>query len=152
MASTTLAPFLALLQLVPTSPTLSSYPFPSSSPFESFNDWGGGDKTNPSPGRSPKQPLPGTGLYDPLYGRQAYPEFNSFHQEVGQISPREELFSCYPRPPLIVELRYCSRFRPRSRSQLIFIYVSPPPSPCAIRPCHPYYSMRLALILSRGGQ
>ena len=103
MASTTLASFLALLQLVPTSPILSSCPFPSSSPFESFNDWGGGDKTNPSPGRSPKQPLPGIGLYDPLYGRQAYPELNSFHQEVGQISTREELFSCYPRPPLIVE-------------------------------------------------
>ena len=36
----------------------------------------GGDKTIPSPGRSPKQPLPGIGLHDPLHGRQARPEFN----------------------------------------------------------------------------
>ena len=28
---------------------------------------GGGDTTIPSPGRSPKQSLPGIGLHDPLY-------------------------------------------------------------------------------------
>ena len=59
---------------------------------------GGGDTTIPSPGRSPKQPLPGIGLHGPLHGREACPEFNSFHQEVGQISPREGLFSCRPFP------------------------------------------------------
>ena len=35
----------------------------------------GGDTTIPSPGRSPKQPLPGIGLQDPLHGRQACPEY-----------------------------------------------------------------------------
>ena len=34
----------------------------------------GGDTTIPSPGRSPKQLLPGIGLQDPLHGRQACPE------------------------------------------------------------------------------
>ena len=64
----------------------------------------------PSPGRSPKQPLPGIGLHDPLHGREACPEFNSFNQRVGQIYSREGLFSyrlfpkrgrvCYiPAPP-----------------------------------------------------
>ena len=53
---------------------------------------GGGDTTTLSPGRSPKQPLPGIGLHDPLHGRQACPKFNSFHEGVGQISPREVLF------------------------------------------------------------
>ena len=48
----------------------------------------GGDTTIPSPGRSPKQPLPGVGLHDPLHGRQACPESNSFHQGVSQIYPR----------------------------------------------------------------
>ena len=57
---------------------------------------GGGDTTIPSPGRSPKQPLPGIGLHDPLYGRQACPKCSSFLQRVGQISPREGLFSCRP--------------------------------------------------------
>ena len=59
---------------------------------------GGRDTTIPSPGRSPKQPLPGIGLHDPLHGRQACPEFNSLHQGVGQISPREGLLSCRPLP------------------------------------------------------
>ena len=70
----------------------------------------GGDTTIPSPGRSPKHPLPGIGLHDPLHGRQACPEFKSFHQGVGQICPRSGLFSgrslskrrqiCYiPSPP-----------------------------------------------------
>ena len=48
----------------------------------------GGDTTIPSPGRSSKQLLPGIGLHDPLHGRQACPEFNSFHQRVGQKCPR----------------------------------------------------------------
>ena len=48
---------------------------------------GGGDTTVPSPGRSPIQPLPRIGLHDALHGRQACPEFSSFHQGVGQISP-----------------------------------------------------------------
>ena len=48
----------------------------------------GGDKTISSPGRSPKQPLSGIGLHDPLHGRQAYPEFIAFDQGVGQICPR----------------------------------------------------------------
>ena len=70
----------------------------------------GGDTMIPSPGRSPKQPLPGIGLHDPLHGREACPEFNSFNQRVGQIYSREGLFSyrlfpkrgrvCYiPAPP-----------------------------------------------------
>ena len=65
---------------------------------ECFNDWGGGDTTIPSPGRPPKQPLPGIELHHPLHSRQDCPEFNSFHQEVGQISPREGLFSCRSLP------------------------------------------------------
>ena len=52
------------------------------------------DTTIPSLRRSSKHPLPGIGLNDPLHGRQACPEFNSFHQGVGQVSPREGLFSC----------------------------------------------------------
>ena len=57
---------------------------------------GGEDMTIPSLGRSPKEPLPGIGLHDPLNGRQACPEFYSFHQGVGQISSREGIFSCRP--------------------------------------------------------
>ena len=45
-----------------------------------------------SSGRSSKQPLPEIGLHDPLRGRQACPKFSSFHEGVGQISPREGLF------------------------------------------------------------
>ena len=56
----------------------------------------GGDTTIiPSPGRSSKQPLSGIGLHDPLHGRQACPEFNSFHQGVDQRCPRERPFSCH---------------------------------------------------------
>ena len=54
---------------------------------EGFNDWRGEDTTISSPGRSPKQPLPGIGLYGPLLGRQACLEFIAFDQ-VGQICPR----------------------------------------------------------------
>ena len=59
---------------------------------------GVGDTTIPSQGWSTKQSLPGIGLHDPLHGRQACPEFTSFHQGVGQICPREGLFSCRPLP------------------------------------------------------
>ena len=48
----------------------------------------GGDTTIPSPWRSPKQSLLGIGLHDPLDGRQACLELNSFYQGVGQICPR----------------------------------------------------------------
>ena len=57
--------------------------------FECFNDWGRGNTTASSPRRSPKQPLPGIGLHDPVYGWQACPELNSFHRGAGKISPRE---------------------------------------------------------------
>ena len=70
----------------------------------------GGDTTIPSPGRSPKPPLPGIGLQHPLHGRQTCPEFNLFHQGVGNICPRLGLCPCrLPKrgqicyiPPLIV--------------------------------------------------
>ena len=48
----------------------------------------GGDKTISPPGRSPRQPLPGTELQYPLQGRQACPEFIACDQGVGQIYPR----------------------------------------------------------------
>ena len=51
-----------------------------------------------SPERSPKQPLPGIGLHDPLHDRQACPKLNSFNQGVGQISLRGGLLSCRPLP------------------------------------------------------
>ena len=60
---------------------------------------GGGDTTIPSPGRSPKQkttPSRDIGLPYPLHGRRACPEFNSFHQGVGQISPQEGYFCAVP--------------------------------------------------------
>ena len=71
---------------------------PFTRPRECFNDWGGRGYDDSVPGRSPKQPLPGIGLHDPLHDRQACPKFNSFHQEIGQISPREGLVSCRPLP------------------------------------------------------
>ena len=52
--------------------------------------------TIPSPGRSPKQPLPGIRLHDPLHGRQACPEFNSFHYELVQICPGKGYFRAVP--------------------------------------------------------
>ena len=55
-----------------------------------------GDTTVPSPGRSPKESLWGVGLNDPLHGRQACPEINSFRQGVGQICPRDGQFSRIP--------------------------------------------------------
>ena len=58
----------------------------------------GGDTTISSPGRSPKQPLPGMELHHPLHGRQACPEFIAFDQGVSQICPRQGLFSCRSLP------------------------------------------------------
>ena len=49
---------------------------------------GGGDTMFPSPGMTPKQPLPGIGLHDPLHGRQACHELNSFRERAGQMSPQ----------------------------------------------------------------
>ena len=46
---------------------------------KSFNDWMGRGYTDSVPGVSPKQPLPGVGLHDPLHGWQACPELNSVH-------------------------------------------------------------------------
>ena len=43
----------------------------------------GRDTTNSSPGGSPKQPLPGIRMHDPLHGRQACPEFIAFDQGNG---------------------------------------------------------------------
>ena len=89
----------------------------------------GGDTTIPSPGRSPQKTLPGIRLHDTLYGRQACPELNSFHQGIGQISPREGLFSCHPVP---------------KRGQ---IYDIPPPPPIVERLAphrHSWYLFRCA--------
>ena len=76
--------------------------FPTTSiggaPGECFNDWGGRGYDDSVPGMTPKQPLPGIRLHDPLHGRQVCPEFNSFHQGLGQINPSEGLFSCRPLP------------------------------------------------------
>ena len=48
----------------------------------------GEDTTISSSGRSPKQPLPGMRLHDPLHGRQACPKLIAFDQGVGQMCPR----------------------------------------------------------------
>ena len=48
----------------------------------------GGDTVISSPGMSPKLPLPGIKLHNPLHGRQACPEFIAFDQGGGQICPR----------------------------------------------------------------
>ena len=79
----------------------------------------GGDTTVPSPGMARKQPLPGIRLHDALHDRQACPEFNSFHQGVGQISPPEMLFSCCPLS---------------KRGQVCYI---PPPPPQSLNDSHP---------------
>ena len=52
----------------------------------------GGNMTISSPGRSPKQPLPGMRLHDSLHGRQACPIFIAFDQGVGQICPGRGYF------------------------------------------------------------
>ena len=60
---------------------------------ESFNDWGGRGYDDSALGEVTKTAPPGIGLHDPLHGRQACPEFNSFHQGIGKITPPlEELF------------------------------------------------------------
>ena len=47
--------------------------------IESVSTIGGdGDTTNSSPGRSPKQPLPGIGLHDPLHGGRCQTSFSLF--------------------------------------------------------------------------
>ena len=58
----------------------------------------GGETTISSPARSPKQPLPGMRLHDPLHGRQACPEFIAFDQGVSQTCPRLGLFSYHSLP------------------------------------------------------
>ena len=58
-----------------------------------------GDTTIPSPGRSPKQPLPEIGLHDPLHGRQACPEFNSFHKGSVKYVPGRGYFRAVPPKP-----------------------------------------------------
>ena len=68
--------------------------------------------TTSSPGRSPKPPLPGIGIHDPLDGRQACPEFITFDQGSGKVCPRYGLFLC--------------RFLPK-RGQMCYI-LSPPQS------------------------
>ena len=47
----------------------------------------GGDTAISFPGMSPKLPLPGIRLHNPLHGRQACPEFIAFDQGDGQICP-----------------------------------------------------------------
>ena len=58
----------------------------------------GEETTISSPGRSPKQPLPGMRLHDPLHGRQACPEFIAFDEGVSQTCPRLGLFLCHSLP------------------------------------------------------
>ena len=77
---------LAMLQLK--DDVLTLFAEEVSKKYTHIDYWGGGDTTIPSPGRSPKQPLPGIGLHDPLHGRQACPELNSFYQRIGKICPR----------------------------------------------------------------
>ena len=48
----------------------------------------GGETTISSPGRPPKQPLPGTGLHDPLHGRQACPTSHSTRRLVKYVPSR----------------------------------------------------------------
>ena len=69
----------------PRAVILTFYPGSHVGPKRSPTIGEGGDRTISSPGRSPKQPLPGIGLHGPLHGRQACPEFIAFDQGVGQI-------------------------------------------------------------------
>ena len=76
-----------------------------------------GDLTIPSPGISPEQSLQETGLHDPLHGRQACSESNSFHIIVGLVKhvPRRgyrravpsqngDKFAISPPPPFVKRL------------------------------------------------
>ena len=78
----------------------------------------GGDTTISSPERSPKQPLPGMRLHDPLHGRQACPEFIASDQELVKYvsgrgyfravpSQNGDKYVTSPPPPPIVELVGC---------------------------------------------
>ena len=64
--------------------------------LESFNDWGGAGIRDSVPGRSPKNHLPGIGLHDPLHGRQACPEIDSFHQGLVNNVPGRGYFRVVP--------------------------------------------------------
>ena len=72
-----------------------SLPAPSMAPTsESFNDWGAGeDSTVPSARISTEELLHGIGLHYHLHGGQAWYELNSFHKGVGQMCPRQGMFS-----------------------------------------------------------
>ena len=78
----------------------------------------GGDTTISSPGRSPKNPLPGIGLHDPLHDRQACPEFIAFNQGVGQIYmfPVGAIFVPFP-----------------SKTGTNLLHPRPPPQPLRVR-------------------
>ena len=79
----------------------------------------GGDTTFSSQGRSPKPPLQGIGLHDPLHGRQACPKLISFDQGVwSNMSPVEAIFMPFlpktgtnllPPPPIVERLAYPTR-------------------------------------------
>ena len=53
-----------------------------------FNDWRGRGYDESVPGEVTKTTPSGDRTTSSLHGRQACPEFNSFHQGVGQIYPR----------------------------------------------------------------
>ena len=57
----------------------------------------GGDTTIPSPGRSPKQPLPGIGLHNPLYmvGKLA-PSSTHFTRGLVKYVPGRDYFRAVP--------------------------------------------------------
>ena len=78
-------------------------------------------------GRSPKQPLPRIGLHDPLHGRQACPELNSFNQGLVKYVPGRDYFLAAP-------------------SQNGDTFVTPPPPPVVERlfSTTNYYTVELA--------
>ena len=55
---------------------------------ECFNDWGGRGYDDSVPGEVTKTTTSGDRTTSSPHGRQACPEFNSFHQGFGQIYPR----------------------------------------------------------------
>ena len=77
-----------------------------------------------SPGRSPKQSLPGIGLHDTLHGRQACPEFTHLTRGLVKYVPGRDYFRAVssqngdkfvtspPRPPIVkrVGALYRERF------------------------------------------
>ena len=56
----------------------------------------GGDTTISSPGRSPKQPLPGMRLPDPLHGRQAAPNLSHLTRGLLKYVPGRGYFRAVP--------------------------------------------------------